>query len=394
MKILKTKKSRRLGMVVLVCGLAFATLVWRECASTEIGDMDRDGIDAFAGFLAYRLKEGPKGSPSQEVGDTQLIALGHDVEKFRGAAVMVDDTKALAGLPEVAPGAFDDFLKGEISAKFPFIWPYVIAGSLTMMANALGDEPVAAFYNPYFDVAILTKWKFEAEAAAGPGYQLIEAVPVSGRAFLENRATQSTDQPIWADSPARLFEIGIVKAVENFVAAFEERYPPYGHDAVVLSSDAGSANVAVALVEERVFFLMRWVIDAQDASAEVNYSAAIQQLREALSDSSPDKLEALLPRDNPQRAEFFFDLDDGVCEGMRPYLVVKRNVIFVNPLFPKVFLSVYFEPGDAGYRPELVALFNLGADILTEGPDGDLIDAASGDRNGDSSNVASADASD
>ena len=166
-------------MVVLVCGLAFATLVWRECASTEIGDMDRDGIDAFAGFLAYRLKEGPKGSPSQEVGDTQLIALGHDVEKFRGAAVMVDDTKALAGLPEVAPGAFDDFLKGEISAKFPFIWPYVIAGSLTMMANALGDEPVAAFYNPYFDVAILTKWKFEAEAAAGPGYQLIEAVPVS-----------------------------------------------------------------------------------------------------------------------------------------------------------------------------------------------------------------------
>lgn len=294
----------------------------------------------------------------------QLLALDYEVEKFRAGAVVASDTKTLAELPEVTSGAFQEFFKGEISAKFPYIWPYVIAGSFTVMGNALGDEPVVAFYNPYFDVAILTKWRFQAEPAAGkdPGFKLMEAFPVTGRAFVENRVSQSKDQPVWADSQAQLFEVRIVNAAQAFIAAFEQRYPPSGRGSAVLSADAGSAGVAVALVEERVFFLMRWVIDAQDPSAKVNYAAGIEQLRDALSASSPGKLEALLPKNNPQTAELFFHLERGIRKGMKPYLVVDKNVIFINPVnLPKAFVSVHFEPGAKGYRPGVVALFNLGA---------------------------------
>ncbi len=359
MKILK-RSRRRILIAILACGfISFGILVGYECLHPG---MDKTDVERIGAFFAYRMQSGPKGEPSPEVGATQLLALDYAVGKFRGGAVMVSDTKGIAGLPEVTPGAFQDFFKGKISAKFPYIWPYVIAGSFTVMGNTMGDEPVVAFYNPYFDVAILTKWKFQAGPATEPGYKLTEAIPVTGRAFLENRASLSTDQPVWAKSQAPIFEVGIVKAAQDFIAAFEQRYPPFGRDPAALSVAAGSAGTAVALVEERVFSLLGWVIDAQNPAAKVNYAAGIKQLRSALSASSPGKLETLLPKDNPQRAALFFQLERGVREGMKPYLVVNQNVIFINPLhLPTAFLSVYFEPGAAGYKPGLVALFNLEA---------------------------------
>ena len=357
------KKPRRRGKILLAilasCLLAFAFLVWRECLPTK---MDAAEADKFGAFLQYRLQPEPKGEPTKEVDDMQLLTLDYDVEKFRDGAVIASDTQGLAGLPQVTPGAFQEFFKGQVSAKFPYIWPYVIAGSFTVMGNALGDEPVVAFYNPYFDVAIVTKWKFIADADTEPGFRLMETYPVTGRAFVENRASLATDQPIWVDSKAELLEVRIVNAAQQFIAAFEERYPPFGRGAAVLSAEAGSASVAVPLVEDRVFFLLRWVIDAQNPSAKVNYAAGIRQLHDALSASSPGKLEALLPKGNPQGADLFFNLERGIREGMHPYLVINQNVIFVNTVsLPKAFLSVHFEPTGGGYKPAIVALFNLSA---------------------------------
>ena len=47
---------------------------------------------------------------------------------------------------------------------------------------------------------------------------------------------------------------------------------------------------------------------------------------------------------------------------MKPYLVIEKNVIFIDPInLPTAFISVYFEPADKGYVPGLVTLFNLEA---------------------------------
>jgi hypothetical protein len=68
----------------------------------------------------------------------------------------------------------------------------------------------------------------------------------------------------------------------------------------------------------------------------------------------------LLPKDNPQAAEMFFQLDPDIREGMKPYLVVDKNVIFIDPInLPTGFISVYFNPVDKTYVPGLVSLFNL-----------------------------------
>jgi len=359
----KTKRPGRTRRLIkygsMACLLGFLILVVYEFLNPGITDAETSD---FVEFVAYQMKEEENRWPSQGIGDMQLVMLDHDVEEFRKGAVTAASTEALAGLPEAMPGAFKLFFSGEISPKLPIIWPYVLAGSVTVIGHSIGDAPVVAFYNPYFDAAILTKWECQVGSDHDLGFKLMEAFPITGRAFLENRASRATDQPIWAESKAQLYEIKIVEGVQSFVAAFEERYPPFDNATATLPSDAGSAGIAVDLVEETALRVLRYVADAQDASAKVNYAAEIKQLHGALSASDPGQLEALLPKNNPQEAKLFFNLEQGIRRGMKPYLVVNQNVIFIDPVnLPKVFLSAHFEPDGEGYKPAVLALFNYAA---------------------------------
>lgn len=315
--------------------------------------------DPRAVFAQY-IKTGG-GDPQTMADALQLTTLDAAVEHFRAGAVGAADTKTLTMLPEVAPGALQDLLTGKITPKYPLIWPYVISGSFFVIGNSLSDEPVVAFYNPWFDVALITKWSFKDLAGAKAGFRLMQAIPVSGRAFLENRATINTDKPIWSGSSS-LFEVRIVNAAHQFIAAFEQRYPPFGRDSATLAADNTTVATAISLAENRVFSLLRWVIDAENPAAPINYAEGIKSLRDALSASSPAKLSALLPKDNPQDADTFFRLPPEIRKGMKPYLVVDRNVIFLDPRnLPTGFISAYFPPDGAGYNLGLAALFNLEA---------------------------------
>jgi hypothetical protein len=354
-------------VAVVAAGIFLAGVVmWRLAATAQLDptiaptDFDVSRVQA---FLERHMLKVPRSEPSRAVDDLQLLLVGNDVVEFRKGAVMVSETKAMTQLAQVTPGALQELLEGRISAKYPYIWSYVMAGSFIVIGNSLSDDPVVAFYNPYFDVALLTKWRFKdhTETTAQPGFKLMEAVPVTGRAFRENRPSVATDKPIWTDSEA-LFEVRLVNAAQGFVATFEERYPPFGRDSVALPADLAARSAAIVVAEERVFALLRWVIDAQNPDAPVNYAAAIKQLKGALAAASSDKLQALLPKDNPQSAAMFFRLEPNIREGMRPYLVVDKNVIFISPIqFPLGFISVYFEPADKGFVPGLMLLFNLGA---------------------------------
>jgi hypothetical protein len=371
---IKLKKILRIVLIialVVALGLLISGVyLWRSVANRQpdmTSALNEPDIETLTAFLNRRTPGGANSEPSKAVDDLQLLFLGNDTEAFRVNAVMSSSASAMAELAQVSPGALQDILEGEITAEFPVIWPYVMAGSFIVLGNSLGNDPVVAFYNPYFDVAILTKWglKDAAEYESEPGFKLKEAVPVTGRAFLENRPSLASDQPIWADSEA-LFEIRLVNAAQNFVAAFEERFPPLGRGSVekLAQADASATKAAVSVTEDRVFTLLQWVIDARNPDAPVNYADAIEDLQTAFSASSPRRLKALLPDDNPQTADMFFELEPEVREGMKPYLVVDKNIIFVDSItLPTVFISVYVEQIDEEYVPGLVALFDLRATL-------------------------------
>jgi hypothetical protein len=356
-------RTARVTLALFVIGfLSFGYLVWLEIQPEEYYESD---VDRVASFLSYKLQDAPEAVPDTDAQQMQVIALTTDVESFREAAVMLSDPQAVAALPQVMPGAFDAFLKGEVSAKFPLIWPYVIAGSFTVTGEALGEEPVVAFYNPYFDAVILSKWKFTEGQDGSIGFKMTQAVPITGQAFLNNRASLATDQPAWSESNAGIFETRLVGTSQEFVKVFEERYDPFGLGSADLSKEAASEAVALSVLEDRVFFLMQWVIDAQNASAPVNYSEGIENLIGALGASSDGRLQKLLPADNPQTAQSLFEIERDARSGMRPYLVVENNVLFINPSVPTAFLSVYFKPEDNGRALQALAFFSLAGSYPT-----------------------------
>ena len=345
-----------LGIVILGF-LIYGFCIWLTSSTPKTVDGTKDP----RAFFTQYVKTASAGDAENMAYALQLTALDSAVESFRAGAVGAADTNAMTKLPEVAPGALQDLMRGQVSAKFPYIWPYVISGSFFVIGNSLSDDPVVAFYNPWFDVALITKWSFKDLAGAKAGFRLMQAIPVSGRAFLENRASLNKDKPIWSGSSA-LFEVRIVNAAHQFIAAFEQRYPPFGRDSATLAADNTTVATAISLAENRVFSLLRWVIDAENPAAPINYAEGIKSLRDALSASSPAKLSALLPKDNPQDADTFFRLPPEIRKGMKPYLVVDRNVIFLDPRnLPTGFISVYFPPDGAGYSLGLAALFNLEA---------------------------------
>lgn len=151
---------RLLGALTMtfVAGLILmGYLIARGTSMAPPPPVDLDG-ERVAALLHLRQLQGTGSEPAQEVDDLQMQILGHDVEEFRDGAATLPLTKSMSELPQVAPGALQDFGRGGLSAKFPFIWSYVMAGSFIVMGDTLADNPVVAFYNPYFDVVILTKW--------------------------------------------------------------------------------------------------------------------------------------------------------------------------------------------------------------------------------------------
>lgn len=293
--------------------------------------------------------------------DAQLRLLEATVEQFRQSAIVAAKTTSIAQLPQVTPGALEDFVNAEISKQFPYIWSYLLSGSFPVFGQSLGDNPIVAYYNPYFDLALMTQWQISDtnETGTTAGFKLTQAWPVTGRAFIENRASLASDTPSGSE-PGTLFEVRIVNAAQAFVVSFEDRYPPFEKLSLPQSIDIESKRQAIAIAEDRIFYLIQWVSDARDPSAPVNYASAIDSLREALSATSPDELKTLLPADNPQTAADLFTLPADVRAGMMPYLVVDKNVIFIDPIhLPTAFLSTYFEPVGQSYKLALAALFNL-----------------------------------
>jgi len=331
----------------------------------SINSSAQDGFDAASvrSFLKKRMVHVPKSKPVSVKDDYRMLVLGKAIGDFRTTAVLASKIDVTAQLSHSAKGSLKALQDGKFSRQFPYIWPYVIAGSFCVVGNSLSEEPVAALYNPYFDVAILTRWSVTTQAGKGDkvSYELTEAVPVSGRAFLGNRSSRREDQPVWTGSKAA-FEVKFVEAAQNFVRAFERRYSPFGREVAGNFQDSDGTKNAVATIELRVMHALKWVRDAQDASAQVNYASEIKKVQGALASPFSSQLERMLPDINPQNAGIFFRLGSEIRKGMKPYLVVDRTVILIDPVnLPLGFISLHVEQDKETGPVGLMALFNLEA---------------------------------
>lgn len=124
--------------------------IWSALMDPETEELNGEEI---AGFIENQMLELPEDEQIEVLQDMELLVLADDVGVFRQAAAEASTIDAVAALPEVEPQALDEFVNGEISKKFPYVWPYVLSGSIYALGQIRGAEPIVAFYNPYFDVA-------------------------------------------------------------------------------------------------------------------------------------------------------------------------------------------------------------------------------------------------
>ncbi len=335
-------------------------------ASTSASAQDGFDADSVRSFLEKRMVHVPQSEPASVDDDYRMLVLGIALNEFRETAVLSARIDVAEQFSDSTSGALKALQEGEFSSQLSFLWPYVIAGSFYVVGNSLSDEPIAALYNPYFDVAILTRWKAVEGAVDKEGevdlqFQLTEAVPVNGSAFMEKRISRLSDLPVWTDSKAA-FEVKFVEAAQNFVRKFEDHYPPFSRNSAPNFQNPEGTRNAVAVVERRVIYCLKWVRDAQDPKAPVNYASEIKQVQGALSSPFSSKLERMLPDINPQRAEAFFRLGSNIRKGMKPYLVVDKTVILIDPVnLPLGFISLHVEQDKKTGPVGLMALFNIEA---------------------------------
>jgi len=298
---------------------------------------------------------------AQALQKAQLILLEATAEHFRTHSVTASEISNMSQFQQVRPGALARLLNAEISQTYPYIWSYLLAGSFPLFGHGLSDSPIVAYYNPYFDLALMTQWDITAasDTTSTSIFKLKKAWPVTGRAFIESRASLASDTPPGSE-PGTLFEVKIVHAAQAFTNSFEARYLPFERTTIALSIDAEVEQQSISIAENRIFSLLQWVSDARSISAPVNYANGIESLQGALAANSPDQLKALLPVNNPQSAEELFILPQTIRSGMTPYMVIDKNVIFIDPIkLPTAFISAYFEPEGVEYTLALALLFDL-----------------------------------
>lgn len=326
------------------------------------------GIDQRLSQAQETLRQKKIESPSdvEVLEKAQLRLLEATAEHFRIHAIIAAKAADISQLQQVKSGAIQGLLNGEVSQSYPYIWSYFLAGSFPIFGHALSDNPIIAYYNPYFDLALMTQWEISAtiDAAAvtdtsTTDFNLTKAWPVTGRAFIENRGSLASDTPSGSEA-GTLFEIKIVNAAQTFTNSFEDRYPPFERTTIPLRINTEVEQQSISIAENRIFSLLQWVSDARSHSAPVNYANVIEALQGSLSATSPDELSALLPANNPQSAQELFLLPQDIRTGMTPYMVIDKNVIFIDPInLPTAFISAYFEPSEEEHRLALAVLFDL-----------------------------------
>lgn len=315
---------------------------------------------------------------AQALQKAQLILLEATADHFRIHSVIAPEINNMSQFQQVTPGALAGLQNSEISQSYPYIWSYLLAGSFPVFGHGLSDSPVVAYYNPYFDLALMTQWEMgTANDSASTGvFKLTKAWPVTGRAFIENRDSLASDTPP-GSGVGKLFEVKIVNGAQGFTNSFEDRYLPFDRTTIALSIDAKVEQQSISIAENRIFALLQWVSDARSISAPVNYANGIETLQGALAATSPEQLKALLPANNPQSAEELFILSPTIRSGMTPYMVIDKNVIFIDPLkLPTAFISTYFEPVGVEYTLALALLFDLHTSYAGNTNNGGLENAA------------------
>ena len=189
------------------------------------------------------------------------------------------------------------------------LWSPSFANAIVKLGRLRSTAPVALYYDPLLDLAVVTRWRQEDE-----GYRVVSVRALPGERLAVADAAV-TIEPSWLSA-----EVGAVGALSATTAArldaFRRAHPPAaadpGPDPITFAAAAADLRAVMPRLAWHVAQRAQW----SDA-ARPWLQPALTEVEQALAARDPSVLIAAAPDTDEQTAVALADLPAGFAAGLR-----------------------------------------------------------------------------
>ena len=239
------------------------------------------------------------------------------------------------------------------------LWPLFFTGALVAAGTGTGGRLVVAYYNPFFDAAVLLGWRVDDSTAR------IDRLAVRLGASLSASNGAAPREPArWlvSSEPAPL---ALATQTRAFLADFEARFPPSGRG----GRFPGPAVVEseLELLEAHLVVQLTQLVALHDRTVS-NVGDYLLDVRRRLADGDAAGLEALLPAGSAPSAQTLAGMHPEVREEVRAQYAVLADqaaVLFLTPGGAPRFcgiLELALDPPNRRATPRRFTFHDIGAD--------------------------------
>ncbi len=269
-------------------------------------------------------------------------ATGRDDARVLVAALAFRDAAALRFAGAVQrpdrSAAFAALLASEVYRQDPYPWSHFFGGTLVLLGRAAGGGAVTAFYNPYYDVAVLVHWELKEREP-----RMSRAAVVDGARFRGETAAVAPF-PAWLGTQAPVAR-SLPEQGAAFISAFERRYPTTAAAGGTRGLPADDRD-AVARVQQLGAIQIAALIALDDGDLPA-LSAADLALRAAFTRGDEATLQALLPPDHPVNAAELLQLPDALRGTLLPTAMFPGRglalIVLTNPAMPRFGVAAVYQ---------------------------------------------------
>jgi hypothetical protein len=269
-------------------------------------------------------------------------ATGRDDARVLVAALAFRDAAALSFAGAVQRpdrrAAFAALLASEAYRQDPYPWSHFFGGTFVLLGRAAGGGAVAAFYNPYYDVAALTHWELQDREP-----RMSRAAVVDGARFRGETAAVAP-MPAWLGTQVPLAR-SLPAQGAAFISAFERRFPASAAAGAGRGLPADDRD-AVARVQQ-LGAIQTAALVALDDGTLPDLSAADLALRAAFTRGDEATLRAHLPTDNSVSAAELLQLPHALRGTLLPTTMFPGRglalIVLTNPEMPRFGVATMYQ---------------------------------------------------
>ena len=354
-------RLRWMGLTLAVVALASAWLAWgcNNEARPPGGEPRAAGPD-YTNFAPPPLVMPTPGGNGAAPTDTRAGATA-TIVRAAGAFRVAAAADVAGALRELPAGSCLSFIATtDAFQAMPDAWAYFFSTTVMLVGNQGTPEPVVAYYSPFLDAAVLTRWRIDAQ-----GLPAMTGATFRSGAELESRQLASAAAlPRWMcnEAPGPLL---LGKHYRTFLTSFGQQFPPApatAWDTYVPASPAALQGMGAMATMQAL--AMCALYDGPNKGL----CDSLRQLREAVARADAGGLGRIIPQGNVLPVSEITGLPAPFRSHMAPVFAVwseRQVLVFLGDSAGLRFYSVAAYDVDNTVRLKGFNLF----DLMETGPE-------------------------